>query len=242
VAYFFRCCSFAAVRFLPSVLHANGHPYTPSTSMGPGHTLEISHSPRGRRPNVAAVKWLEKSSDVGAPASWRMGDFEGVARPHRGGWGIRMPICMQHRREKLNCSETAATKEICHLFLHFFFQPFLPFFPIVLLENQYQSNLSNQPAIYPSIPVCIYQCIGQGIRQSIHFHRNVRRLYVSSNAKLRTNMPDPPPPTLFWPTPDGDPNSPDSLVSWLLVDARVCTVSLVVVPLFFLVPTRWKRF
>lgn len=59
-------------------------------------------------------------------------------------------------------------------------------------------------SINPVLRTTIYQCIKQSIHQSIHFHRNVRRLYVSSNAKLRTNMPshlNPPPlPPLHLPS------------------------------------------
>lgn len=104
--------------------------------------------------------------------------------------GIR--ICMQLKREKLQrcCSWQRNVPPISALFSHF-----LQFCPSLCWGAAGKPIPTQfiQPAIYPSIRVCIYQCIQQGIHQSIHFHRNVRRLYVSSNAKLRTNMPDPPP-------------------------------------------------
>lgn len=61
------------------------------------------------------------------------------------------------------------------------------------VANTNRIHPASQPvshiSINPVLRTTIYQCIKQSIHQSIHFHRNVRRLYVSSNAKLRTNMP-----------------------------------------------------
>lgn len=188
---------------------------------------------------------------VAAPWS-KSGSGSGRGSRRRWSTKVGKPICMQHQYpapvpststqlhhpsqnpEKLqrNCSANQGNMPpISALFFDYFL--FAQLSSLLVGKPIPIQFGPNQPHIRPSIRTSASinasgkkqgksQSKSKSTRQSIHFHRNVRRLYVSSNAKLRTNMPGPP----TAPPPEALPRrglgSP-SLVSWLLVGgARVC--------------------
>lgn len=132
---------------------------------------------------------------------------------------------------------------MCHLFLHFFpiFCSSAHLFVGAQLENQYQPNLSNQPYIHQSGSasinasskaftnpfISIEMCEDYMFRQTRNCARICQTLRPFSLFRA-TPAPTPAPAPTAAPTPP----TPDS-VSWLLVGARVCTVELLVVPLFW---------
>lgn len=158
---------------------------------------------------------------VAAPWS-KSGSGSGRGSRRRWSTKVGKPICMQHQYpapvpststqlhhpsqnpEKLqrNCSANQGNMPpISALFFDYFL--FAQLSSLLVGKPIPIQFGPNQPHIRPSIRTSASinasgkkqgksQSKSKSTRQSIHFHRNVRRLYVSSNAKLRTNMPGPP--------------------------------------------------